>query len=418
MMVEIVAVGANVDACRIGERVLTRTMQNHTQPDGSNCVITQGSETRGAFAQYMSARAVDAVPVNSTWSDVELASIPCAYTTAEGMLVRAGLGAENVLITGASGGVGSAAIQLAKRRGATVWAVTKADKAAALRDIGADHTLDRDAPLPENQFDVVLDLVAGPRWPDLLDALKPTGRYVASGAIAGPMVTLDVRTLYLKDLSLLGSTAQPDHILPDVVGYIERGEALDDYAYRVAAFHEKPDAERAATYVASGRYFWNGGIFLARPSTLLAEMQTYCPDIVSACQRAVETAGETAGIINLNADAFAASPSDSIDYAVMEKTGKAAVVEADIGWSDIGSWAALHEMKAGERGNALSGDVHVIDTQNCLVQTDGMFVAAIGVEDLAIVVHEGAVLVSKLDSVQDVKEVVAMLKDRGRTDLL
>lgn len=221
---EIVAVGANVDAARIGERVLTRTMQNHTQADGSNRVITQGSETRGAFAQFMAARSCDAVAVNSTWTDVELASIPCAYTTAEGMLVRAGLSAENVLITGASGGVGSAAIQLAKRRGATVWAVTQADKAAALRDIGADHTLDRDADLPENHFDVVLDLVAGPRWPDLLDALKPTGRYVASGAIAGPMVTLDVRTLYLKDLSLLGSTAQPDHILPDVVGYIERGE--------------------------------------------------------------------------------------------------------------------------------------------------------------------------------------------------
>ncbi len=220
----IVAVGENVDPARIGQRVLTRTMQNHPQPDGSNRVITQGSENRGAFAQFMAARAHDAIAVAADWTDIELASIPCAYTTAEGMLVRANVGAEIVLITGASGGVGSAAIQLAKRRGATVWAVTQPDKAAALRDAGADHTLSRDEPLPENHFDVVLDLVAGPRFGDLLDALKPMGRYVASGAIAGPIVDLDVRTLYLKDLTLLGSTAQPDHILPDVIGYIERGE--------------------------------------------------------------------------------------------------------------------------------------------------------------------------------------------------
>ena len=163
-------------------------------------------------------------PSTTHWSDIALAAIPCATTTAEGMVQRAALGAETVLITGASGGVGSAAIQLAKRRGATVWAVTKPDKAADLRSLGADHTIDRDAAFPDNHFDVVIDLVAGPRFGDLLDALKPRGRYVASGAIAGPIVTLDVRTLYLKDLSLLGSTAQPDHIIHDVVGYIERGE--------------------------------------------------------------------------------------------------------------------------------------------------------------------------------------------------
>lgn len=220
----IVSVGQNIDQSRIGTRVLTRTMQNHEGPNGSTRLITLGSELRGAFAQFMAARSHDAIATTSTWTDVELASIPCAYTTAEGMLVRANVDAETVLITGASGGVGSAAIQLAKRRGATVWAVTQADKADALRAIGADHTLTRDDPYPENHFDVVIDLVAGPRFGDLLDALKPMGRYVASGAIAGPLVTLDVRTLYLKDLALLGSTAQPDHILPDVISYIERGE--------------------------------------------------------------------------------------------------------------------------------------------------------------------------------------------------
>ena len=221
---EVIAVRADVDPARIGERVIVRTMQNWTDAQGDTQVLTLGSERQGAFAQFMAARSHDAVAVNCTWSDVELASIPCATTTAEAMLQRADLGAQTVLITGASGGVGSAAIQLAKRRGATVWAVTQGDKADALRAIGADHTLERNAPLPETHFDVVIDLVAGPRFDDLLKALKPKGRYVASGAIAGPIVSLDVRTLYLKDLSLLGSTAQPDQIIHDVIGYIERGE--------------------------------------------------------------------------------------------------------------------------------------------------------------------------------------------------
>lgn len=220
----IVAVGDGVDTARLQERVLVRTMQNWTDDNGNPVVITLGSERRGAFAQFMIARAHDAIAINSNWSDIELASIPCATTTAEGMIQRAALGAETVLITGASGGVGSAAIQLAKRRGATVWAITQPDKADTLRGLGADHILGRNDPIPTDHFDVVLDLVAGPRWPDLIDGLKSRGRYVASGAIAGPLVSLDVRTLYLKDLDLLGSTAQPDNILPDVIGYIERGE--------------------------------------------------------------------------------------------------------------------------------------------------------------------------------------------------
>lgn len=245
---EVIAVGAGVNPARIGERVIVRTMQNWTDSSGKTSVITLGSERQGSFAQFMGARSSDAVAVNCNWSDIELASIPCATTTAEGMLQRANLGAENVLITGASGGVGSAAIQLAKRRGATVWAVTKSDKADALHAIGADYTIDRDAPFPTDHFDVVIDLVAGPRFGDLLDALKPRGRYVVSGAIAGPLVTLDVRTLYLKDLSLLGSTAQPDNIIHDVISYIERGEIkpliaqtfpLQDIRAAQAAFMDK-----------------------------------------------------------------------------------------------------------------------------------------------------------------------------------
>lgn len=129
-----------------------------------------------------------------------------------------------MLITGASGGVGSAAVQLAKRRGAHVTAITSTAKMEALKELGADITIDRNEPVPEGTFDLVLDLVGGPRWPVLLDALVPQGRYVTSGAIAGPIVELDLRTLYLKDLTLIGSTRQDPSVFAGLVGYIEAGE--------------------------------------------------------------------------------------------------------------------------------------------------------------------------------------------------
>ena len=222
----VVACGPDADVNLIGKRVMTDNwLRDWNDPLNKDKTGYFGSECDGGYAEFTKTDYRNVAVVDSPMSDAELATFSCSYSTAEGMLNRANVDKnDRVLITGASGGVGSAAIQLAKRRGATVWAITQSDKADALHDVGADHTLNRDHPLPENQFDVVLDLVAGPRWPDLLDALKPMGRYVASGAIAGPMVTLDVRTLYLKDLSLLGSTAQPDHILPDIISYIERGE--------------------------------------------------------------------------------------------------------------------------------------------------------------------------------------------------
>ena len=224
----VVAVGEGVPESRIGERVLVRTMQAATATDENYQCITLGSELNGAFAQYMTAASHHSLKVECDWSDAELASIPCAYSTAEGMLHRAAVGKETVLITGASGGVGSAAIQLAKRRGATVIAVSAATKADAVKALGADQVVDRNcdlvATLGKNAVDVVVDLVAGPAWPSLLEVLKGGGRYVASGAIAGPIVELDVRTLYLKDLSLLGSTYQSDVVFENLIGYIERGE--------------------------------------------------------------------------------------------------------------------------------------------------------------------------------------------------
>lgn len=220
----IVAVGDGVAESRLDERVLVRSMQSTETTGPALSFVTFGSEYDGSFADYTLTPSAQALPVHCDWSDAELASIPCAYSTAEAMLQRIGLGAERVLITGASGGVGSAAIQLAKRRGAHVTAVTSPDKAASIGAIGADGIMGRDDPFVPGSADVILDLVGGPRWPALLDALRPGGRYVASGAIAGPIVELDLRTLYLRDLTLHGSTFQPDTILPDVITYIERGE--------------------------------------------------------------------------------------------------------------------------------------------------------------------------------------------------
>lgn len=225
---EIVATGEGVDPGRIGQRVLVRTMQSYaTEKDPVAC-ITLGSERDGGFAQFMVADSRHALAINSDWTDVELASIPCAYSTAEGLLHRAHVGSETVLITGASGGVGSAAIQLAKRRGARVIAVSGAAKADEVRAVGADQVIERGADylveLGPDSVDVVVDLVAGPQWPSLLDVLRRGGRYATAGAIAGPIVELDVRTLYLKDLTFFGCTYQEDAVFENLIGYIERNE--------------------------------------------------------------------------------------------------------------------------------------------------------------------------------------------------
>ena len=246
----IVGVGPGVDEGRIGERVLVRALQTR-QTDAGPVTWTFGSECNGGFAEYAVARSFDALAVVADWDAGELASLPCAYSTAEGMLQRAGVGAEDVLITGASGGVGSAAIQLAKLRGATVTAVAGAKKADEVRGIGADHVLDREADFGADRFDVVVDLVAGPRWPNMIDALRRGGRYVVSGAIAGPIVEMDVRTLYLRDLTYFGSTLQPDNILPDVIRYVEKGliRPLIAAPYALADLHAAQEAFLAKGYV-------------------------------------------------------------------------------------------------------------------------------------------------------------------------
>jgi len=227
----IVAVGAGVDRARVGERVLVEPCLREA---GGQALVTPwylGSECDGGFAAYVVVASRHAHRVDSALSDVELASFPCSYSTAENLLTRTRVAADDtVLVTGASGGVGSAAVQLARARGARVLAVTGAEKAADVLELGADRTIARDASLIEvvgrDSVDVVIDLVAGAQWPDLLDVLRPGGRYGVAGAIAGPMVTLDVRTLYLKDLSLFGCTVLEPEVFANLVRHIEAGRVV------------------------------------------------------------------------------------------------------------------------------------------------------------------------------------------------
>ena len=222
----IVAVGAGVEASRIGQRVLVEPVFQGASQFGA---IYFGSEVDGAFAEYARAPSVHAHTIVSKFTDADLASFPCAYSAAENMLTRNALKAgERVLITGASGGVGSAAVQLANRRGAEVTAMAGADKAEAVLALGATQVIPRDADLaalfgPE-YFDAAVDIVGGAQFASILNSLKRGGRCGVAGAISGPIIDLDLRTLYLKDLRLLGCTILEPEVFPNLIGYIERGE--------------------------------------------------------------------------------------------------------------------------------------------------------------------------------------------------
>ena len=224
----VVAVAPGVDECLIGLRVLVRACIRSEGWDSLKN-IWMASDFDGAFAQFVKVPAAEVFPVDCDWSDAELGTIPCAYGTAENMIHRAKVvSGEHVLVAGASGGVGSAVVQLAKRRGAVVTAIAGMAKLEKVRAIGADQLIARDADivscLGEKSVDVVVDNVAGPGFRGMLKVLKRGGRFVSSGAIAGPMVALDMRDLYLKDLTLIGCTAWDEPVFPNLVSYIEKGE--------------------------------------------------------------------------------------------------------------------------------------------------------------------------------------------------
>jgi NADPH:quinone reductase-like Zn-dependent oxidoreductase len=223
---QIVAVGGSVDPARTGERVLVEpAFRGRSKFD----ISYFGSEVDGAFSDYARVPAEHAHRIVSPLSDAELASFPCAYATAENILTRVALTAgERVLITGASGGVGSAAVQLGKRRGAEVVAMASNDKTEAVRALGATQVIPRDADLEalfgQEHFDAAVDVVGGAQFGGILNTLKRGGRYGVSGAISGPIVDLDLRTLYLKDLRLIGCTVLEAEVFPNLISYIERGE--------------------------------------------------------------------------------------------------------------------------------------------------------------------------------------------------
>jgi NADPH:quinone reductase-like Zn-dependent oxidoreductase len=224
----IVAVGSGVPTSRIGERVLIEPVIRFSVANISQ-VIYFGSECDGSFAEYACVPSVNAHAILSDMSDAELASFPCAYAAAEHMLDRGKVTAgDEVLITGASGGVGSAAVQLAVRRGARVIAVASLTKAAAITSLGASRVIARDTNLIEalgqESVDVVIDVVGGERFGQLLEILRRRGRYAVAGAISGPIVELDLRTLYLKDLQMHGCTVFEPMVFANLVGYIERCE--------------------------------------------------------------------------------------------------------------------------------------------------------------------------------------------------
>ncbi|MCK9540941.1 MAG: sugar phosphate nucleotidyltransferase [Novosphingobium sp.] len=186
-------------------------------------------------------------------------------------------------------------------------------------------------------------------------------------------------------------------------GYLRRGEAIANRGFRVAEFVEKPDLERARQFLAAGAYAWNGGIFAFRVKDFLAELQAHRPDIADAVRASVAAGREEGRRFHPDAAAFSAIKGESVDYAVMEKTARAAMVPADMGWSDIGNWQALHAARArDEWGNAAKGDVELVDCRNVLVDSDGPRVSVIGLENVIVVVDGGDVLVTSADGVQAV----------------
>jgi mannose-1-phosphate guanylyltransferase/mannose-6-phosphate isomerase len=204
-------------------------------------------------------------------------------------------------------------------------------------------------------------------------------------------------------------------------GYIRRGPALEGAAgsYKVERFVEKPDRATAEAFLADGGYYWNSGMFMFQAERYLAELAKYSPEIATASEAAVRTGYRDLDFCRLDEAAFSACPSDSIDYAVMERTRDAVVVPADIGWSDVGSWSALWEVQRRDAdGNAQRGDVYLDGVTNSLVRAESRIVAVVGVRDLVVVETPDAVLVAHKDQVQRVKQVVDHLKSKERTEHL
>ncbi len=234
---EIMAVGDGVEPARIGARVITDNwIRDPEEPANRNKVGYLGSERDGGFAEYATVPSRNALTIRSEMTSPELATFSCSYSTALGMLQRARAEAsDTILVTGASGGVGGALVQLAKIRGARVVAMASEAKHAEVSALGADRVLPREpgdlrSALGDEAVSVVADIVGGPAWPALIDILERGGRYTCSGAIAGPIVEFDLRTFYLNDLTFTGSTVIDEDVMPELVRLIEAGKVKPNLA--------------------------------------------------------------------------------------------------------------------------------------------------------------------------------------------
>lgn len=199
-------------------------------------------------------------------------------------------------------------------------------------------------------------------------------------------------------------------------GYIRTGSPVDNNARQVAEFVEKPDLETARRYLAAGNYLWNSGMFVFRCSDYLGALSEFAPNMLAGCAATVAAADRSHGV-HLDPDSFAATPADSIDYTVMERTTKAVVVPLDVGWSDVGSWTALWTIAARDsNGNAVVGDVAIADTRNSYIRADSRLVTVAGLESIVVVETADAVLVTTIDNAQSVRAIVDLLKEQDRPE--
>lgn len=346
--------------------------------------------------------------------------------------------------------------------GARLWPLSRATLPKQFLPLVSEHTLfqetllrlkgfpDMAAPLVvcnnEHRFLAAEQLHAIHAAP-LLQILEPSGRNTA------PAAAIAAFAAQAKDAEAILLVLPADHLIQDIpgfhhaiqsalglaqqnrlvtfgiapdepatgFGYIERGTALgtDEHTFSVARFVEKPDLDTARQFLASGNFFWNSGMFVFKAEMYLDELQRHRPDIYQAAQQAWLHSTHDLDFCRLDEKDFAACPSDSIDYAVMEHTQAAAMVTVNIGWSDIGSWSSLAEVSTHDaQDNALRGDVYIAETANSYVRAESRMVAAIGVRDLVIVETADAVLVMHKDFAQDVKHTVEYLKQAERTEHL
>jgi mannose-1-phosphate guanylyltransferase / mannose-6-phosphate isomerase len=253
--------------------------------------------------------------------------------------------------------------------------------------------------------------------PEALMLLLPSDHIIADEAAFA--AAIDRATAAARSGALVTFGITP-HRPETGYGYIRRGDPVEAIAgvFRVAEFVEKPAPELAQRFAASGEHFWNGGIFLFPVALFLDELERMRPDIVAACRRALAEARRDEDFIRLDKQAFKACPADSIDYALMEHTSRAAVVPVGMGWNDVGSWDALWEIGAKDAaGNAIAGNVVAEDVRNCYLRSEAGLIAAIGIEDLVVVATADALMLAPRNRTQEVRRLVARLAADGRDEV-